>query len=165
MPPPQARRELPSTLLPARLYPFRLHSKAFRLGAPRTPARFLPYRCPRATAEKSHAPTTPCVPVPKHRGKSGGCSRKSLKNSSRIHRRSLVYGRGRGDHPLGNAHTRGSPRPHAILRPQQSAAHPPYGVFLRSLCCYKQAIRCITGFFTKVPRRGQRVEKLLRAIF
>src|SRR3712207_492488 len=72
MPPPQARCELLSTLLPARLYPFRLHSKAFRLGAPRTPARFLPYRCPHATAEKSHAPTTPCVPAPKHQRKSGG---------------------------------------------------------------------------------------------
>jgi hypothetical protein len=63
---------LRNVALETRLYPFRPHSKAFRLGAPRTPAELLPYWCPRATAEKSHASTTPCVPVPKHRRKSGG---------------------------------------------------------------------------------------------
>src|SRR5215213_7056413 len=55
----------------ARLYPFRPHSKAFRLGAPRMPAGLLPCRAPRATAEKSCVPTTPCVPAPRHQRRSG----------------------------------------------------------------------------------------------
>jgi hypothetical protein len=48
----------------ARLFPLRPHSEAFRSGAPRTPAGLLPYPAPRATPEKSRAPTTPGVPAP-----------------------------------------------------------------------------------------------------
>src|SRR5215207_7256184 len=62
---------IPRTCSLARLYPFRLHSKAFRLGVPRTLAALLPSPAPKATAEKLRVPTTPCVPAPAHLRKLG----------------------------------------------------------------------------------------------
>ena len=64
--------QLPRTPFLARLYPFKLHSKAFRLDALRTLAALLQCPVPRATAEKLRGPTTPYVPAPKHQRRSGG---------------------------------------------------------------------------------------------
>ena len=50
----------------------RLHSKAPRLGVPRTPAGLLPSPILQATRKKSCAPTTPCAPAPAHRQRSVG---------------------------------------------------------------------------------------------
>jgi hypothetical protein len=48
-------------------------SKLRRLAVPQTCAGLLACRCPRTTRKKSPpAPTTPCVPAPKHRRRSGG---------------------------------------------------------------------------------------------
>src|SRR5215203_6468920 len=58
------------TVSPPRLYPFRPHSKAFRLAAPRKLAALLPCPAPRASREKSPEPTTPFSPAPKHLRKS-----------------------------------------------------------------------------------------------
>jgi hypothetical protein len=55
----------------ARLYPFRPHSKAFRLGALRTLAALLPCPAPRASREKSPEPTTPFSPAQSHLRKLG----------------------------------------------------------------------------------------------
>src|SRR5215204_2248540 len=50
----------------ARLYPFRPHSKAFRLGALRRLAALLPCPVPRASREKSPEPITPFSPAQSH---------------------------------------------------------------------------------------------------
>src|SRR5215213_4013598 len=55
----------------ARLYPFRPHSKAFRLGALRTLAALLPCPAPRATRKKSPEPTSPFSPAQSHLRKLG----------------------------------------------------------------------------------------------
>src|SRR5829696_7863260 len=60
-----------SERLRARLYPFRPHSKGFRLGALRTLAALLPCPAPRASREKSPEPTTPFSPAQSHLRKSG----------------------------------------------------------------------------------------------
>jgi glutathione-independent formaldehyde dehydrogenase len=56
----------------ARLYPIKPHSKAFRSGAPRTPAGLLPCLAREATREKSFEPTTPGVPALARLRRSGG---------------------------------------------------------------------------------------------
>src|SRR5829696_5981804 len=57
--------------LDARLYPFRPHSKAFRLAAPRKLAALLPCPAPRTSREKSPEPTTPFSLAQSHLRKLG----------------------------------------------------------------------------------------------